>query len=91
MRYGSVESMVCWLDRKETAAAKERRFRNAMRRLPPLTPRSGRGVRPRRGERLKPKGVDMGSDAVQEEPPSGGGEGTILDAPEKISLFFKVP
>ena len=35
MRYGSVEAMVRWIDRKEIAAAKERRFRNRMRRLPP--------------------------------------------------------
>ena len=35
MRYGSVEAMVRWIDREEIAAAKERRFRNRMRRLPP--------------------------------------------------------
>ena len=45
MRYGSVESMVCWLDRKETAAAKERRFRNAMRRLPPNLRRFARALK----------------------------------------------
>ena len=44
-RYGSVESMVCWLDRKETAAAKERRFRNAMRRLPPNLRRFARALK----------------------------------------------
>ena len=45
MRYGSVESMVCWLDRKETAAAKERRFRNAMRRLTPNLRRCARALK----------------------------------------------
>ena len=35
MRYGSVEAMVAWLDRDEIAAARERRYRNTMRRLPP--------------------------------------------------------
>ena len=34
MTYGSVESMVCWLDRKEIAAAKERHYRKAMRHQP---------------------------------------------------------
>ena len=34
MRYGSVEALVAWLDRDETAAERERRYRNAMRRLP---------------------------------------------------------
>lgn len=35
MRYGSVNAMVRWLDRGETAAARERRFRNAVRKLTP--------------------------------------------------------
>ena len=35
MRYGSVEAMVRWLDREEVAAARERRYRNRMRRLKP--------------------------------------------------------
>jgi hypothetical protein len=35
MRYGSVEAMVRWLDREEIAAARERRMRRTVRRLPP--------------------------------------------------------
>ena len=35
MRYGSVEAMVAWLDREEVAAARERRMRRIVRRLPP--------------------------------------------------------
>ena len=35
MRYGSVEAMVAWLDREEVAAARERRMRRTVRRLPP--------------------------------------------------------
>ena len=35
MRYGSVAAMVRWLDRDEIAAARERRYRNRMRRLNP--------------------------------------------------------
>jgi hypothetical protein len=35
MRYGSVEAMVRWLDREEIAAARERRMRRIVRRLPP--------------------------------------------------------
>ena len=35
MRYGSVEAMVRWLDREEVAAARERRMRKIVRRLPP--------------------------------------------------------
>ena len=35
MRYGSVEAMVAWLDREEIAAARERRMRKVVRRLPP--------------------------------------------------------
>ena len=35
MRYGSVEAMVRWLDREEITAARERRYRNRMRRLKP--------------------------------------------------------
>ena len=45
MTYGSVESMVCWLDRKEIAAAKERHYRNAMRRLPPSLRRFVRALK----------------------------------------------
>jgi len=35
MRYGSVAAMVAWLDREEIAAARERRMRNVVRKLPP--------------------------------------------------------
>ena len=35
MRYGSVAAMVAWLDREETAAARERRMRKIVRRLSP--------------------------------------------------------
>ena len=35
MRYGSVSAMVRWLDREETAAARERRMRRIVRKLPP--------------------------------------------------------
>jgi len=35
MRYGSVAAMVAWLDREEIAAARERRMRNIVRKLPP--------------------------------------------------------
>ena len=35
MRYGSVAAMVAWLDRDEIAAARERRMRRIVRRLPP--------------------------------------------------------
>ena len=35
MSYGSVSAMVRWLDREEIAAARERRYRNRMRRLKP--------------------------------------------------------
>jgi hypothetical protein len=35
MRYGSVEAMVRWLDREEIAAARDRRMRRIVRRLPP--------------------------------------------------------
>ena len=35
MRYGSVAPMVAWLDREEIAAARERRMRKIVRRLPP--------------------------------------------------------
>ena len=35
MRYGSVEAMVRWLDREEIAAARERKMRRIVRRLPP--------------------------------------------------------
>lgn len=35
MRYGSVAAMVRWLDREEIAAARERRMRKIVRRLPP--------------------------------------------------------
>ncbi len=45
MRYGSVEAMVAWLDRDETAAERERRYRNAMRRLPPGLRRFMRALR----------------------------------------------
>ena len=34
MRYGSVSAMVRWLDREEVAAARERRMRNILRKLP---------------------------------------------------------
>ena len=34
MRYGSVAAMVAWLDREEIAAARERRMRNILRKLP---------------------------------------------------------
>ena len=34
MRYGSVEAMVRWLDREAVAAARERRMRKIVRRLP---------------------------------------------------------
>ena len=34
MRYGSVAAMVAWLDREEVAAARERRMRKIVRRLP---------------------------------------------------------
>ena len=35
MRYGSVAAMVRWLDREEIAAARERRMRRIVRKLPP--------------------------------------------------------
>ena len=35
MKYGSVSAMVAWLDREEVAAARERRMRKIVRRLPP--------------------------------------------------------
>ena len=35
MRYGSVEAMTAWLDREGIAAARERRMRKIVRRLPP--------------------------------------------------------
>ena len=35
MRYGSVAAMVRWLDREEIAAARERRMRKIVRKLPP--------------------------------------------------------
>ena len=35
MKYGSVAAMVAWLDREETAAARERRMRKIVRKLPP--------------------------------------------------------
>lgn len=35
MRYGSVATMVAWLDREEIAKARERRMRKIVRRLPP--------------------------------------------------------
>ena len=35
MRYGSVSAMVRWLDREEAAAARERRMRRIVRKLPP--------------------------------------------------------
>ena len=35
MSYGSVSAMVAWLDREEVAAARERRMRKIVRRLPP--------------------------------------------------------
>ena len=35
MKYGSVSAMVGWLDREETAAARERRMRRKLRKLPP--------------------------------------------------------
>ena len=35
MRYGSVAAMVAWLDREEIAAARERRMRKIVRKLPP--------------------------------------------------------
>ena len=35
MRYGSVAAMVRWLDREEAAAARERRMRRIVRKLPP--------------------------------------------------------
>ena len=35
MRYGSVAAMVAWIDREEIAAARERRMRKVVRRLPP--------------------------------------------------------
>ena len=35
MRYGSVAAMVAWLDREEIAAARERRMRKVVRKLPP--------------------------------------------------------
>ena len=35
MSYGSVSAMVAWLDREEVAAARERRMRKLVRRLPP--------------------------------------------------------
>ena len=45
MRYGSVDALVAWLDRDETAAARERTYRNRMRRLPPNLRRFVRTVR----------------------------------------------
>ena len=35
MKYGSVAAMVRWLDREEIAAARERRMRKIVRKLPP--------------------------------------------------------
>ena len=35
MRYGSVAAMVAWIDREEIAAARERRMRKVVRKLPP--------------------------------------------------------
>ena len=35
MKYGGVQRMVEWLDRAETEAARERRMRRILRRLPP--------------------------------------------------------
>ena len=35
MRYGSVATMVAWLDREEIAKARERRMRKIVRKLPP--------------------------------------------------------
>ena len=35
MRYGSVATMVAWLDREEIAKMRERRMRNIVRKLPP--------------------------------------------------------
>jgi len=35
MRYGSVATMVAWLDREEVAKMRERRMRNIVRKLPP--------------------------------------------------------
>ena len=35
MRYGSVAAMVAWIDREEIAAARERRMRKIVRKLPP--------------------------------------------------------
>ena len=35
MIYGSVAAMVAWLDREEIAAARERRMRKIVRKLPP--------------------------------------------------------
>ena len=35
MSYGSVSAMVAWLDREEVAAARERRMRKIVRKLPP--------------------------------------------------------
>ncbi len=35
MRYGSVATMVAWLDREEIAKARERRMRKIVRNLPP--------------------------------------------------------
>ena len=35
MSYGSVSAMVRWLDREEIAAARERRMRKIVRKLPP--------------------------------------------------------
>ena len=35
MKYGSVAAMVAWLDREEIAAARERRMRKIVRKLPP--------------------------------------------------------
>ena len=35
MKYGSVAAMVRWLDREEISAARERRMRKIVRKLPP--------------------------------------------------------
>ena len=35
MRYGSVATMVAWLDREEIAKMRERRMRKIVRKLPP--------------------------------------------------------
>ena len=45
MRYGSVAAMVRWLDREEAAAARERRMRRIVRRLPPRLRRFALGLK----------------------------------------------